>query len=642
MKQQKNLLTLIPSILLFFPGFLSADPPEDKNAWTSAPHGWHLGQLGPGTTEVDTASYSRTVHVSTDTGNDRRADGSSKRPYATLNAALQAAKEQLKADDSIAILVAAGTHTGTPFALQDGIHLFGGFNPDDWTRDIHANETVLDARGQSRVIIGADHSTIDGFTITGGRVVGHGAGLYCKQTSPVVTNNRFTKNHAVEPGDFSHDPNRRRQRGHDGGAIGLVNYANPTIMNNLFINNSTGVGYGAAISARDDCLPRIGYNVFWGNVAGTQDHAITRSSNGGAIGLLNSSRAGIMHNLFVNNEAQGGSDGGVIFCEYFSWPEIRWNVFLNNYAGDDGGAIDSQKYSHPKIKYNLFYGNRVDGSGGALHHDDSLMELENNIFAYNAAQSHAGAFGGSHGWIRAVNNTVVYNSVSHEKTGGGAVHHYNTKNPYLKPVFFRNNIFYGNEPDELFLENGGDVFHNIIQGDFGASYGAYDMDPRFEPNDIQFEGVGTAFDPSSFRTRIQIRGTGHLEPGSLKNRIIRLKEPLPVKVRVERRSQEIAEGQSVLTVEDGTQGEAEQYAEVQKSWWSLVTDNGPGWIEVWGNLKLNDPLSMEVIPTFHLSPDSPAINNGVYSDYAADDIDGQPRYTPTIDFGADEYVPDDQ
>jgi hypothetical protein len=48
-----------------------------------------------------------------------------------------------------------------------------------------------------------------------------------------------------------------------------------------------------------------------------------------------------------------------------------------------------------------------------------------------------------------------------------------------------------------------------------------------------------------------------------------------------------------------------------------------------------------VIKTFHLSPGSPAINNGLYQDYAADDFDGQPRYTPTIDFGADEYVPEE-
>ena len=31
---------------------LVADPPEDRNAWTGAPHGWHLDQLGPKTTEV--------------------------------------------------------------------------------------------------------------------------------------------------------------------------------------------------------------------------------------------------------------------------------------------------------------------------------------------------------------------------------------------------------------------------------------------------------------------------------------------------------------------------------------------------------------------------------------------------------------
>ena len=41
--------------------------------------------------------------------------------------------------------------------------------------------------------------------------------------------------------------------------------------------------------------------------------------------------------------------------------------------------------------------------------------------------------------------------------------------------------------------------------------------------------------------------------------------------------------------------------------------------------------------TFHVGPDSLAVSKGVYPDFAQEDIDGEPRYTPDVDIGADEY-----
>ncbi|MEZ5275062.1 MAG: DUF1565 domain-containing protein [Opitutaceae bacterium] len=616
-----------------------ADPPEDRNAWTSAPHGWHLDQLGPTTRAVSANAFAVVLHVSAGTGDDATGDGSATAPLAGLAKAISRASTLLESVGSVGIFVAEGTYSETPYTLQAGIHLYGGFNPETWERDIHLNPTVLDGGGSRRVLIGADDSTIDGFVVAHGKVADHGAGLYCHESSPTVTNNVFLGNHAAEPADYSHDKNRRRQRGHDGGAIALVNYANPAILNNLFIRNSTGVGYGAAISARDDCIPKIGYNVFWENICGTNDDAITRSSNGGAIGLLNSSRAAIIHNLFAGNQAQGGSDGGAIFCEYFSWPEIRWNVFLNNYAGDDGGALDSQKFSHPKVKYNLFFGNQVDGSGGAVHHDDAAVELENNVFAYNAAHSQAGAFGGSHGWIRAVNNTVVENRAVGK--GGGAVHHYNMKNPYLKPILLRNNIFWGNRPDELFLESGGDVHYNIVEGGHDRAYGWYDMDPAFRRDEVFVEVVRT--DPAAglHQTRIQVKSETPLAAGSLKGRVFRLLACLDPAVEDEVETAGSGDNPDQMTAEDGVTENRPQFRQQQAAVWSLIIDNGTDWIRAWGPLELTAGGQLEVIKTFHLSPESPAINNGLYQDYAADDFDGQPRYTPTIDFGADEYVPEE-
>ncbi len=636
MKPRPHPLLLCLSFV--FLQWLPADPPEDLHAWTAAPHGWQLERLGPSTVSVDLEAYETILYVAAEASGP--GEGTRAAPYSSLARALKAGAEQ---PGRTAVLVATGTYREAPYTMVEGVDLFGGFHPSTWERDLFEHPTRLSGEEMSRVLVGADDAILDGFIVSNGRVVGHGAGLYCRETSPTVTNNRFENNLAVEPGDYSHDHDRRRQRAHDGGAIALVNYANPAIHNNIFVNNSTGVGNGAAISAADDCIPQIGYNVFWENRAGIHDHAITRSGNGAAVSLRNSSRAAIFHNLFVGNQAHGGSDAGALFFEYFSWPEVRWNVFLNNYASDDGGAMDSQKYSHPKVKYNLLFGNQADGSGGGAHHDDSLMEFENNIFAYNVAQNQGGAFGGSHGWIRAINNTVVFNEAV--KKGGGAVHHYNMKNPHLKQILMRNNIFWGNQPDELFLESGGDVYYNIVEGGYGNAYGAYEMDPTFLDNGLELHPGEAIYSEPRFVSRITLNaGEDTLSPDALVGRVIRRLGPVPDDVLekpvVQKAQVRQGAGLAAVTEGDGIAGDGPQYRAFLGSWWSLIRANGPDWVEVWGPVALYPESTLEIIPTFHLHPDSPAINNGLYTDYAPDDIDGQPRYFPTIDFGADEYVPE--
>lgn len=585
-------LNLILSLITIGPAALQADPPEKEHAWPNAPHGWHLQELGPRTVAVDTGSYNRTLHVSAVTGNDRMGDGSQGKPFQTIQAAMNAASGST-ADNRTAVLVASGTYTQTPVEMTSFIDLYGGFDSKTWKRDIFNNPTTLDAGKKGRVVIGSNDTRLDGFIITGGQVEGNGAGIYCYRTSPEITNNVIRNNHVLAPADFERDADRLRKQGNYGGGIGLEYYSKAKVHHNLIIHNTTDIGYGAGIGAKDDCMPQVGYNVFFGNRAGAGDEADTRSSNGGALALINSSRAGVLHNLFAENQALGESDGGAIFCEYFSWPIVRWNVFLNNHSGDDGGGLDSQKFSYPRVKYNLFFGNHVDGSGGGVHGDDSLIMLENNIFAYNSAGSHAGALGGSHVWLHIVNNTVVFNkSDSH----GGGVYQYNTKNPFLKTPVVRNNIFSDNEPDQLFFFPHADASYNLIQGGFDAAYGVYGHEPGFRDDGLDLTASGSRYDESRFQTTIAVEGG--LEAHALKDRVVRM-------------------------------GDA----------WTLAIDNDANGLRVWGEFEAEAGSEVEIIPTFRLAPDSGSINRGIYTDFAADDIDGEQRYFPTIDLGADEYVP---
>ncbi len=109
-----------------------------------------------------------------------------------------------KAENTYKPTTNPANHTAT-FSLLKGVGLYGGFFGDEeerYERDWFDNETIL-----SGVIDSADNepnrvdyvavsdannvpTILDGFTITGGGV----AGVYCEQSSPLISHNRITDN----------------------------------------------------------------------------------------------------------------------------------------------------------------------------------------------------------------------------------------------------------------------------------------------------------------------------------------------------------------------------------------------------------------------------------------------------------------
>jgi len=79
--------------------------------------------------------------------------------YTTIQAAIDAAAS---GDE---VHVAAGTYTEN-VTMKAGVKLMGGYNSSDWSRDISANVTVIDAGGTGSTVTAAA-STLDGFIITG-------------------------------------------------------------------------------------------------------------------------------------------------------------------------------------------------------------------------------------------------------------------------------------------------------------------------------------------------------------------------------------------------------------------------------------------------------------------------------------------
>ena len=140
---------------------IQADPPEHVNAWTAAPHGWHLDQLGPQTRNVDPAEFGGVIHVSSTGSDEGSSDGSTTSPYRTLNSAMDRAAALVVDSGPIAVLVAEGEYRGSTIRLVSDVHLFGGFDPENWERNVQANQSILDGGEKNRVLIGADDASDD-------------------------------------------------------------------------------------------------------------------------------------------------------------------------------------------------------------------------------------------------------------------------------------------------------------------------------------------------------------------------------------------------------------------------------------------------------------------------------------------------
>ncbi len=332
-------------------------PPMDH----IGPHPQSYSDKKPRT--VDLRPYSKVLHVAPD-GEHR-----------TIASALAAAKDA-SVTKRYAVLVAAGTYRESPLKMKPFIDLYGGFAAGDWkTPNATQNPTILDAEQQGPVVIGANDSRLDGFTITGGRTKAHGAGILCDGTSPMIVNNIIVGNATLKPviGE-----GLGKQVANEGAAIALLNGSRSYVANNLISENTTEVGNAAGITCRGNVQAKILRNVFCNNTSGVKDDTIfhgkvgSRSSPGAAISCCEASSPQISFNVIVMCVAINNNDGGGIWVEGNSEPRINYNWIVGNTSGDDGGGV--------YVMGNLYYndeGERLDTS------PDNSVAVEDNIIAGN-------------------------------------------------------------------------------------------------------------------------------------------------------------------------------------------------------------------------------------------------------------------
>lgn len=474
-----------------------------------------LSQMGPSTEKIDSRNYNQLFYVSCVKGSDSEGNGTVDKPWSSVYFALNKIVTATK-ENRVAIFVSEGSYSGFTLQLKPYVDLYGGFNQENWQRDIYKYPTILDGQKMRRVIIAADNSRIDGFTITNGLARSHGGGILCDDTSPIISNCFITNNYVLEPENFNY--NRIHQNGNHGGGIAALYNAVPEIRNNIFYQNKTSIGNGGAIAfygwlrnseappskfvnnrMEGGWQPHVTNNIFLHNVSGENDWGRTRSSNGGAISCAYESRPVIENNLILCNQAKGRSDAGGIYTENFSYPLIKGNWIVGNISDDDGGGIYTNHTGHALITKNFIAGNWTigKGAGGIRLSKESRATVTDNIIVHNQT---GGGVQSVDSYIELINNVIMHNK------GNASLRYSNVFN-YFIPSTIENNIILENE-SKIILElgegqkinfNGNNVNEKIT----GTKNNFKPVELVNAP--VQIEIIDHKFIPDEYTTEIDIK-----------------------------------------------------------------------------------------------------------------------------------------
>ncbi|MHC4499244.1 MAG: choice-of-anchor Q domain-containing protein, partial [Planctomycetota bacterium] len=497
--------------------------------------------------------------------------------------------------NTCALLVAKGTYAGATIEMKEHVDMYGGYNASGWDRDIFANKSMLDGQLARRVMVAADNCTLDGFVITRGRVgggrgldihynydhTGCGAGIAVVGVSPIISNCVFTDNMTTRPVPWNPKPIKKdyddddgwHQTANDGGAISIFDHASPVIANNIFYENRTEVGRGAAVSCNYYCNPVITNNVMLGNIASTNDPM--RSGDGGAINAYEYGYVVIQNNIVANNKAGSRGDGGGLAVHWWVSALVKDNVIVNNVGGDDGGGIfmagqkhhwepDEPQPPYPEYKIhldgNVLMGNKAENSPSDAVRFTKLGVAE---FTNNVIVDHSKGLYFQNSTVDLFNNTI-----------GGKARTENDKpyksNPRCSAY---NNI--------------------LLDGSFGSGSNNYEGDPGLVKDGFTVSGSAT-FDSARYLTTVVVSGANYT-PGALRKRVV-----------------------------------------VSGRTWSAIKDNTSDTILVWGNVGGSSEVKNSYHISSNAARAIDKGTNSVAPDHDMDG-QTRPDGSGTVDIGADEY-----
>jgi hypothetical protein len=271
--------------------------------------------------------------------------------YATVTAAVAAASA------GNTIQVEAGTYAERLEVTGKQLTLLGGFAAGFGTRNPTATPTVIDGQqgGTTIALSNAGDSTVDGFTITGGKA----------------------------------KPNSDGNGG--GSGISVIDSGAVTIRNNLIEGNDDGQNfntcncaiYGGGISVTSS-VPKSSVAVIDNEIRNN------RAIRGAAMAI---NVPGLIEGNLVEDNHAGGDHGGALYLGAQTMT-VRQNLVRNNEIGDQagygwgGGAIfygPGKPAPTASFEANRWIGNNAPGFGGGLFIDeDAKATIVGDVFHDNA------------------------------------------------------------------------------------------------------------------------------------------------------------------------------------------------------------------------------------------------------------------
>jgi len=270
--------------------------------------------------------------------------------YATIQQAIQ------ESNDGDVVIVETGTYFENINFSGKNI-VVSSTDPED--PEIVA-ATIIDGQSKGSVVTFENGETseavLTGFTITGGygtvnlffgEEIVWGAGIYCKNASPIIKRNVIANNYgALRIGETLSECY--------GGAIACVE-CEAIITLNIIRNNTSFAGAGIMTYPFNDPTtfagslghPMISNNLIYNNSA---------NIGGGVVLLYNGH---LLNNTFVGNDASYGVDGMAGNIYTASMPEFDQCVIVNNIVCDakSGGGIFSVGIAEDLIAFNDVWNN---------------------------------------------------------------------------------------------------------------------------------------------------------------------------------------------------------------------------------------------------------------------------------------------
>lgn len=356
--------------------------------------------------------------------------------------------------------------------LKPGVILEGGFKPDFSAQNWTQWPSVIDGNQRGSVVVGADGSQLNGFTLRNGKAE-NGGGIFLENASMIAIKNNIIEDNIAE---------------YDGGGLYIASYSSAPLHPYLDIQNNAirrnkalGLkgGCGGGIYVRDS---RRGIRIFNNIIGGTVNDGNTSKWGGGGICIESTSIIDIEDNEICQNIVEIGHGGGVELHGGTANSNLSKNkIHYNQAGGNYGGGVYVVGGSF--VSKNSIMGNQVlnsplgRGGGVAVSCLDRLTPIvENNFINKNFADYGGGIHVDRGDYILIINNSIAFNIANPDLKAGGGVH----VDANGRCVLL-NNIIWDNKDDFREVVMGACILdHNDIEdGDGLGKHGNISSDPKF-------------------------------------------------------------------------------------------------------------------------------------------------------------------